>query len=79
VAATLGFVRKMEVGVVPRLCVVKVCFITEVAYNKSIFMQFQHVHHSLLLIMKILIAHWEMMEKLILETLVPSHVMMVMN
>ena len=42
-------------------------------------MQFQHVHHLLLLIMEILIVHWEMMEKLILETLVPSHVMMVMN
>ena len=33
----------------------------------------------MLLVMEILIAHWEMMEKLILETLVLTHVMMVMD
>jgi len=39
----------------------------------------QLVHHLLLLLMEILIAHWEEMENLMLETFVPSHVMMVMS
>jgi len=42
-------------------------------------LQFQYVHHLLLLIMELLTAHWEMMAKPILETLVPSHVMMALK
>ena len=45
---------------------------------KSALFQF-HVHYLLILLMEQSIAYWEMMESLLMKTLVASHVTLVMN
>jgi len=54
------------------------CFLGDELINSFDFCS-QRVNHLMLLIMEILIVHLEVMDNLVLETLVPSHVIVVMS